>query len=199
MRACRIDPFHRPNRLQCALGSQLTSYRLGLDWGCSGKLHALGVLLNEVTKSVTSILKLPDDLNEQPRVLPQIPICSASALNVQRSALSFRRSASVGSGESLGPLLPLCRLPLTSMSLSDTEHVDKKVIRTSVDPRKQEVSGALPGDDGELLGDRRQSAEKILVRKVDTRLLPIIVVIFIMNYIDVGHSSVFNSVPLPQL
>ncbi|ETW74943.1 major facilitator superfamily [Heterobasidion irregulare TC 32-1] len=32
--------------------------------------------------------------------------------------------------------------------------------------------------------DRRQSAEKILVRKVDTRLLPIIVVIFIMNYID---------------
>lgn len=85
------------------------------------------------------------------------------------------------------------------MSLSDTEHVDKKVIRTSVDPRKQEVSGALPGDDGELLGDRRQSAEKILVRKVDTRLLPIIVVIFIMNYIDVGHSSVFNSVPLPQL
>ena len=79
------------------------------------------------------------------------------------------------------------------MSLSDTEHVDKKPTGTSIDSTKQEVSGALPGDDGELLGDRRQTAEKLLVRKVDTRLLPIIVVIFIMNYIDVGPSLVFNS------
>ena len=40
-------------------------------------------------------------------------------------------------------------------------------------------------DDGALLGDLRPDAERKLVRKLDSRLLPTIVVIFIMNYIDV--------------
>ena len=41
-------------------------------------------------------------------------------------------------------------------------------------------------DDGFLLeNDQRASAERRLVKKLDHRLLPTIVVIFIMNYIDV--------------
>ncbi|PPQ88464.1 hypothetical protein CVT25_011590 [Psilocybe cyanescens] len=45
---------------------------------------------------------------------------------------------------------------------------------------------SLPdSDDGFLLAvDRRPSAERVLLRKLDTRLLPTIVVIYIMNYID---------------
>ena len=41
-------------------------------------------------------------------------------------------------------------------------------------------------DDGVLLeDDKRASAERRLVKKLDHRLLPTIVVIYIMNYIDV--------------
>lgn len=42
-------------------------------------------------------------------------------------------------------------------------------------------------EDGELLAeDVRPAAERRLVRKLDMRLLPTIVLIFIMNYIDVS-------------
>lgn len=41
-------------------------------------------------------------------------------------------------------------------------------------------------DDGVLLEhDQRASAERLLVKKLDHRLLPTITVIYIMNYIDV--------------
>ena len=41
-------------------------------------------------------------------------------------------------------------------------------------------------DDGVLLeDDKRASAERRLVKKLDHRLLPTIVLIYIMNYIDV--------------
>jgi hypothetical protein len=43
--------------------------------------------------------------------------------------------------------------------------------------------------DGELLHpDVRESAEKKLVRKLDMRLMPTIIIIFLMNYIDVSDS-----------
>lgn len=41
-------------------------------------------------------------------------------------------------------------------------------------------------DDCLLTVDRRPAAEQALVRKLDTRLLPTIVAIYIMNYIDVS-------------
>lgn len=37
-----------------------------------------------------------------------------------------------------------------------------------------------------LAADVRPAAERALVRKMDMRLLPTIILIFIMNYIDVG-------------
>ena len=41
-------------------------------------------------------------------------------------------------------------------------------------------------DDGVLLeNDKRASAERRLVKKLDRRLLPILALMFIMNYIDV--------------
>jgi hypothetical protein len=44
------------------------------------------------------------------------------------------------------------------------------------------------GDDGELLHPEvRQYAERKLVRKLDYRLLPTIILIFILNYIDVSE------------
>ena len=50
--------------------------------------------------------------------------------------------------------------------------------------------------DGELLGcDKRPSAERKLVRMLDMRLLPTIILISIMNYIDV---RLFCSLQLTQ-
>lgn len=47
--------------------------------------------------------------------------------------------------------------------------------------------------DGELLAaDVRPSAERRLVRMLDMRLLPTIIVIFIMNYIDVRGALQFS-------
>ena len=83
------------------------------------------------------------------------------------------------------------------MSHKDVDHIDKKQV--SIDSIERKVSSVLPEDvrDGELLGPLRGSAEKILVRKLDMRLLPTIVVIFIMNYIDVSlvyfSSYIINS------
>lgn len=47
------------------------------------------------------------------------------------------------------------------------------------------VDGHILPSDSEM----RQTAERKLVRKLDFRLLPTIVLIFIMNYIDVSELS----------
>ena len=50
----------------------------------------------------------------------------------------------------------------------------------------KEIASHDLNDDGVLLeDDKRVSAERRLVKKLDHRLLPTIVVIYIMNYIDV--------------
>ena len=50
----------------------------------------------------------------------------------------------------------------------------------------KETSSNDPNDDGVFLEtDKRASAERRLVKKLDHRLLPTIVVIYIMNFIDV--------------
>jgi hypothetical protein len=51
---------------------------------------------------------------------------------------------------------------------------------------RKETGSHDSNDDGVLLeSDKRASAERRLVKKLDHRLLPTIVVIYIMNYIDV--------------
>ena len=69
-----------------------------------------------------------------------------------------------------------------------------------------EKSYTSPGDDNNKLDAKnieempspgspeRILAERNLVRKLDTHLLPTIFLIFIMNYIDVGFFSVFGKV-----
>ena len=53
----------------------------------------------------------------------------------------------------------------------------------------KETGSHDPNDDGVFLeNDIRASAERRLVRKLDLRLLPTIVVIYIMNFIDVRQS-----------
>ena len=50
----------------------------------------------------------------------------------------------------------------------------------------KETGSRDPNDDGVLLeNDKRASAERRLVKKLDHRLLPTIIVIYIMNFIDV--------------
>jgi hypothetical protein len=50
-----------------------------------------------------------------------------------------------------------------------------------------------PNDDGVLLeNDQRASAERRLVKKLDYRLLPTIILIYIMNYIDVRQPHWFQ-------
>lgn len=62
-------------------------------------------------------------------------------------------------------------------------------------------SAASPNDDSEddgilLRADVRPAAERSLVRKMDMRLLPTIILIFIMNYIDVRTTSVDYSLAM---
>ena len=53
----------------------------------------------------------------------------------------------------------------------------------------KETGSHNPNDDGVLLeNDKRVSAERRLVQKLDHRLLPTIVVIYIMNFIDVSQA-----------
>ena len=54
----------------------------------------------------------------------------------------------------------------------------------------KETTSHDSNDDGVLLeGNKRVSAERRLVKKLDHRLLPTVVVIYIMNYIDVRQSD----------
>ncbi|TFY75869.1 hypothetical protein EWM64_g8143 [Hericium alpestre] len=67
----------------------------------------------------------------------------------------------------------------------DATYIDDKKDANSLEHIERRVSPARSDvTDGELLGEQRAQAEKKFVRKLDMRLLPTIIVIFIMNYID---------------
>lgn len=64
--------------------------------------------------------------------------------------------------------------------------------KASIEQRSSAGSLDARADDSELLAPEvRQAAERHLVRVLDSRLMPTIIVIFLMNYIDV--SSVLAS------
>ena len=70
-------------------------------------------------------------------------------------------------------------------STSSNEKYDTAKIE-NIETSSQEVVD-IRDEDGELLlPERREQAERKLVRKLDFRLLPTIILIFILNYIDVG-------------
>ena len=56
----------------------------------------------------------------------------------------------------------------------------------SVDAIEEGIVRAADGDGELLLAGVRQHAERRLVSRLDLRLLPTIVLIFILNYIDVS-------------
>jgi len=62
---------------------------------------------------------------------------------------------------------------------------DKNDLSVSLEYKSSSPDSLAGSRDGELLGALRSSAERKLVRKLDMRLLPTIVLIYIMNYIDV--------------
>lgn len=64
----------------------------------------------------------------------------------------------------------------------------------SIEHVEKSDTGKFYGADSELLApDRRPSAERRLVRKLDFRLLPAIILVYIMNYID------RNAIPAARL
>lgn len=65
------------------------------------------------------------------------------------------------------------------------EQADRKDV-SSIDQIERSSAYADEKDSELLLPARRASAEKKLVRTLDMRLLPTIVLIFILNYIDVS-------------
>lgn len=67
---------------------------------------------------------------------------------------------------------------------SSDEKYDVKV--DQVENSSTDVVDVIDEDGELLLPERRHHAERKLVRKLDFRLLPTIVLIFILNYIDVG-------------
>ena len=76
-----------------------------------------------------------------------------------------------------------------SISLSNMAEEKESPAHVCIENDK-ETGSHDPNDDGVFLeNDIRASAERRLVRKLDLRLLPTIVVIYIMNFIDVRPTT----------
>ena len=74
----------------------------------------------------------------------------------------------------------------SSVSTSLSNMVEEKEYPAQFYIKNKETGLNDSNDDGVLLkDDKRASAERLLVKKLDQRLLPTIVVIYIMNFIDV--------------
>lgn len=83
-----------------------------------------------------------------------------------------------------------------SAKVSDSVVLDEKE-KVSIEQRSPAASLDSPDDDSELLAPEvRQAAERHLVRVLDSRLMPTIIIIFLMNYIDVGLAVVCAEVVL---
>ena len=73
-----------------------------------------------------------------------------------------------------------------SAKVADSVVHDEKE-KASIEQRSSAGSLDARADDSELLAPEvRQAAERRLVRVLDLRLMPTIIVIFLMNYIDVS-------------
>ncbi len=88
------------------------------------------------------------------------------------------------------PLLPHSfSIPPTMREVNQTEAIsieEKVIVGPSPDLRVDEDDGSL------LIPSRRVQAEKRLVRMLDLRLLPAIILVFITNYIDVSCTTAEN-------
>lgn len=75
-------------------------------------------------------------------------------------------------------------------STSDKVFEEKHKIKDPTSLLEESGVATAIHDDGELLlPGIRQKAEKTLLRKLDTRLLPTILLVFILNYIDVSSRT----------
>ena len=74
-----------------------------------------------------------------------------------------------------------------------TDGREDKIEAKAASVVEQPASDTSVSSDSELLSvDARPAAERRLVRQLDLRLMPTIIVIFIMNYIDVSLRWLFN-------
>ena len=78
-----------------------------------------------------------------------------------------------------------------SAKVADNAILDEKE-KVSIEQRSPAESLDAHDDDSELLAPEvRQVAERHLVRVLDSRLMPTIIIIFLMNYIDVSPAVTF--------
>lgn len=82
-------------------------------------------------------------------------------------------------------------MPSHSREDGDSSRENEKL---GADVEQIEHDSKVDDRDGELLApDRRVQAEKHLVRLLDMRLMPTMVLVFIMNYIDVSDAPYFTA------
>jgi hypothetical protein len=67
---------------------------------------------------------------------------------------------------------------------SSTEQIDQKLAADSIHREVGPSSMEVPAYIRSLTPEERIRAEKALVRKIDIRLLPAIIIMYIMNYLD---------------
>lgn len=82
------------------------------------------------------------------------------------------------------------------MSTNDPDHLEVREKNAALVEEQSQSDSNIEGDNELLAPGVRASAERKLVRKLDIRLMPTIIVIFIMNYIDVGNHSYNKSYAL---
>ena len=83
-----------------------------------------------------------------------------------------------------------------SAKVADNAILDEKE-KVSIEQRSPAESLDAHDDDSELLAPEvRQVAERHLVRVLDSRLMPTIIVIFLMNYIDVSLCKPQDKLPM---
>ncbi|KAI0918954.1 hypothetical protein AcV5_002000 [Taiwanofungus camphoratus] len=70
------------------------------------------------------------------------------------------------------------------MSTNDPDHLEVREKNAALVEEQSQSDSNIEGDNELLAPGVRASAERKLVRKLDIRLMPTIIVIFIMNYID---------------
>lgn len=81
---------------------------------------------------------------------------------------------------------------MTGLLSSRKDDIQEVEVAGGYSTGEREISNSDPMDKLSIppAGSRERSeAEKRLVRKLDTRLLPTIILIYIMNYIDVSNFS----------
>lgn len=86
--------------------------------------------------------------------------------------------------DGLRPHTPTLEEPVPMDSISMKKSADVEPAGTNPEAAKIRLKAEAPTYIKNLTPEERAAAEKALVRKIDIRLIPIIIIMYIMNYLD---------------